>query len=465
MSTPSAASAMKWKVALPVILITAFMLAGLATRSLTWFQVLTLGPILYSVVVFTVGAYVYRGKPAVDAEPIAEDELPRVSILIPAHNEEMVIANTVDSLLKLDYPRFEIIVIDDHSSDRTGDILRQLPVQVVTRRNLPNRGKSEALNAGLEFATGEVICIFDADSEVAPDFLRLAVAPIVNDPEICGVQTQVRMYNKRHNFLTAGQDDEFALYSELMQMGRYALGGASALGGNGQLTRRSAIDAVGGWSPSSLTEDLDLTIRLLLAGRGRIAHVSEAMVWQEAVVDTHALIRQRTRWAEGMLRCFGDFVGAVATSKQLTWGLRLDALFVLVSAFLPLCSVVGLVFTFSALMPGFILSGLFINMGLWTSLFMLVTVCLWSATVSYKREGTIDLMPGFRYLLYSLHWIPAVATALRNIIKDQPVVWEKTVHHGHVAPTALPMAESRSTAMPEARGNAMTASVAAGEVA
>jgi 1,2-diacylglycerol 3-beta-glucosyltransferase len=453
MSTPSAASAMKWKVALPVILIAAVTVAGLATRSLSWFQALTLGPILYSLVVFTVGAFVYRGKPVVTDEPIAEEELPRVSILIPAHNEEMVIANTVNSLLKLDYPKFEIIVIDDHSSDHTGDILRQLPVQVVTRRNLPNRGKSEALNAGLEFATGEVICVFDADSEVAPDFLRLAVAPIVNHPEVCGVQTQVRMYNKRHNFLTAGQDDEFALYSELMQMGRYAMGGASALGGNGQLTRRSAIDAVGGWSPSSLTEDLDLTIRLLLAGRGRIAHVSEAMVWQEAVVNTKALIRQRTRWAEGMLRCFGDFFGAVATSKQLTWGLRLDALFVLVSSFLPLFSLVGLIFTIGALVPGFIVGGLVAHMGLWTSLVTFVSVCAWSVTVSYKREGTIDLMPGFRYLIYSLHWIPAVATALRNIIKDQPVVWEKTVHHGHglVASTPAPLP--------------MTASVAAGDAA
>jgi hypothetical protein len=74
--------------------------------------------------------------------------------------------------------------------------------------------------------------------------------------------------------------------------------------------------------------------------------------------------------------------------------------------------------------------------------------------VSYKRERTIDLMPGFRYLIYSLHWIPAVVTALRNIIKDQPVVWEKTVHHGHglVASTPAPMPS-------------MTASVAAGDAA
>ena len=68
----------------------------------------------------------------------------------------------------------KVVVIDDHSSDRTGAIARQYAVEVVTRRNMPNRGKSEALNAGLEIARGDVICVFDADSEVAPDFLRRA---------------------------------------------------------------------------------------------------------------------------------------------------------------------------------------------------------------------------------------------------------------------------------------------------
>ncbi|MFN3429725.1 MAG: glycosyltransferase family 2 protein [Candidatus Sericytochromatia bacterium] len=430
MSTPSATT-LKWKVALPVILITAVSLVGLATRTLTWYQAMAVGPLLYSMAMFTIGAFAYRGQAAPDAEPIAESDLPMVSILIPAHNEEMVIANTVGSMLKLDYPRYEVIVIDDHSSDRTGDILRQLPVTTVTRRNLPNRGKSEALNAGLEYAQGDVICVFDADSEVAPDFLRLAVAPIVFDPEVCGVQTQVRMYNRRHNFLTAGQDDEFALYNELIQMGRSTLGLASALGGNGQLTRRSAIDAVGGWSPASLTEDLDLSMRLLLAGRGRIAHVSEASVWQEAVVNTKALIRQRTRWAEGMLRCFGDFAGQIVRSKQLRPAMRLDAIFVLISAFFPLMSLAGLIFSIGALVPGFILGGLPTGVSLGVSAISLTTICAWSASVSWKRERTIDLMPGFRYIVYALHWVPAVITALRNIMVDQPVVWEKTVHHGH----------------------------------
>jgi 1,2-diacylglycerol 3-beta-glucosyltransferase len=429
MSTPSAA--LKWKVALPVAAIAAVSVAGLVMRTLGAFQAMSLLPMLYSMALLITGALVYRATTAPDAEPIDEAELPMVSILIPAHNEEMVIANTVSSMLKLDYPRFEVIVIDDHSSDHTGDILARLPIRVVTRRNLPNRGKSEALNAGLEVASGDVICVFDADSEVAPDFLRLAVAPIVQHPDICGVQTQVRMYNRRHNFLTASQDDEFALYNELIQMGRTTLGGASCLGGNGQLTRRSSIDAVGGWSPASLTEDLDLSMRLLLAGRGRIAHVSEAIVWQEAVTGLSALVRQRTRWAEGMLRCFGDFFAPAAVSKELTPGMRLDALFVLVSTFLPLVSLSGLVFAGLGLVPGLMGGGLPPVAATSVSAASVALVCFWSAVVSWKRDRRIDVMPGLRYLVFGLHWIPAVLQALRNVWLDQPVVWVKTAHHGH----------------------------------
>lgn len=435
MSMQSATS-LKWKVALPAVLIIAVYLTGLATRTLTGIQALTLIPMLFGLVVPSVGIFAFRPHPKPDAEQIPDDELPMVTILIPAHNEEMVIANTVQCMLSIDYPRFEVIVIDDHSTDHTGDILRTLPVKTVTRRNLPNRGKSEALNAGLEHASGDIICVFDADSEVSPDFLRLAVAPMVQDPEVCGVQAQVRIYNRTYNFLTAGQDDEFAIYSELSQSGRSAMRIAVCLGGNGQLTRRSAIDAVGGWSPLSLTEDLDLSIRLLLNGHGRIAHSSEAVVRQEAVVTMKALLRQRTRWAEGMLRCYGEFALAVLTSKTLRPAMRIDALFVLCSGFLPLFSVFAIPMALLALTPGWFAPEVVASSRFaWPLTIAIVT--FWSAAVSFKRDGRVAIIPGLRYILFSFHWVAALLLAIRNIMVDQPVVWAKTEHVGHDRATTV----------------------------
>ncbi|MDB5101176.1 MAG: glycosyl transferase family 2 [Cyanobacteria bacterium RYN_339] len=445
MTSPKPIQPLFWKAVIPTAAVLLFTLGCLVARNLMVFQLATMYTLAYAGFVFTVGAIYYRPRANSGEEQLPDDELPMVSILIPAHNEENVIGHTISHMLRLDYPRFEVIVIDDHSSDRTSQIVRQYPVELVMRRNLPNRGKSEALNTGLEVARGDIICVFDADSEVSPDFLRRAVAPLVNDPEVCGVQAQVRMYNRRQNLLTQMQDDEFALYNEILQVGREVLGGAAALGGNGQLTRRSALKAVGGWSPSSLTEDLDLTMRLFLAGRGRIAHTSAAVVWQEGVPTFKALLRQRTRWAEGMLRCFGDYAFAVLASKEMPGKLRIDAFYALFSVFMPIMSVAGVLFTTLALVPGFFTHVLPYGIGQEISAALLVAGFVWSATVSLKRDRTIDLWPGLRYMVYILHWAPALACALNNVLRDMPVVWEKTEHLGqdlvgvglpHRAPTA-----------------------------
>lgn len=439
MNQKRAAADLRLKVAMPLVLFVTIAAVGLLNRSLVPMQLAMMVPILYGLVYFTAGAIAYRPRSS-EAAPtaLADAELPLVSIMIPAHNEETVIANTVTSMLRLDYPRFEVIVIDDHSSDRTSEIVRGFQgVKLVQRRNLPNRGKSEALNAGLEFCEGDVLCIFDADSEVAPDFLRKAVPHLVDNPEICGVQAQVRMYNRKENQLTASQDDEFAVFNEILQLGRTVLGGASALGGNGQLTKRSALMAVGGWNPGSLTEDLDLTMRLLLAGRGRIHHATEAIVWQEGVTTVGGLIRQRQRWAEGMLRTYGDFAAKVVSSKDLAPHVRLDAYYTLFSVFFPFLTLLGIIHQFLFAIPGLFLTTLPVLVGNTVSFLIIGGACSWSAMISWKRDRKIDVRPGLRYTLYILHWTPALMVALRNVFTDKAVVWEKTEHRGH-APVAAP---------------------------
>jgi cellulose synthase/poly-beta-1,6-N-acetylglucosamine synthase-like glycosyltransferase len=345
MPNPIAPQALRFLVALPLVLALAVLGIVLATGNLTALTLASLVPLAYGFVAFSLGCWWYgKPDPSVALPDEGTFEWPVVTVMIPAHNEEAVIGHTLAHVLRLDYPRFEVIVIDDHSSDRTSEIVQQFRgVKLVQRRNLPNRGKSEALNAGLEFAVGDVLCVFDADSEMAPDFLRKAVAPLIDNPEYCGVQGQVRMYNRRDGFLTAAQDDEFALFNEVLQLARVRLGIASALGGNGQLTKRADLEAVGGWNPGSLTEDLDLTMRLILAGRGRIYHVTDAVVWQEGVPTLRGLIRQRQRWSEGMIRTYGDFIGAVLRSREITHAMRLDLVYALGSCFFPLVTVVGVV--------------------------------------------------------------------------------------------------------------------------
>ncbi|MEB3328277.1 MAG: glycosyltransferase [Candidatus Sericytochromatia bacterium] len=438
---PRAPQALRLLVALPLALMLGLVGLVLASGDTSALTAVMLVPLAYGVTVFTLGAWWY-GRPDPSVALPEEDtcEWPMVSIMVPAHNEEAVIGHTLAHLLRLDYPRFEVIVIDDHSHDRTSEVVQQFAgVKLVQRRNLPNRGKSEALNAGLEFASGEVVCVFDADSEVAPDFLRRAVAPLIDNPEYCGVQAQVRMYNRHENLLTQAQDDEFALFNEILQVARGRLGIASALGGNGQLTKRSALEAVGGWNPGSLTEDLDLTMRLLLAGRGRIYHVTDAVVWQEGVTTLRGLIRQRQRWAEGMLRTYGEFILETLRSRELTSGLRLDAVYALVSCFFPLLTVAGLVVQVLGWFPGVITHGLPGWVGNGVSALLLAGALGWSTVVSWKRDRRIDVRPGLRYMVYVLHWVPAVLIAVRNVFSDRAVVWAKTEHRGQgLALPAMP---------------------------
>ena len=241
------------------------------------------------------------------------------------------------------------------------------------------------------------------------------------------------MYNKRENQLTAAQDDEFALFNEILQLGRTALGGASALGGNGQLTKRSALMAVGGWNAGSLTEDLDLTMRLLLAGRGRIFHATEAVVWQEGVPSVGGLVRQRQRWAEGMLRTYGDFAAQIVTAKDLTWHVRMDAYYTLFSVFFPFLTLLGIGFQILCSVPGLFTSTLPGIVGNTMSLAVFGGAMSWSAMISWKRDRQLNVLPGLRYTIYILHWTPALLVALRNVFTDKEVVWEKTEHRGQLA--------------------------------
>lgn len=427
-------------IALPLGIMLAIGVAVLAFHSYAPLQLAMLIPITYGLIVFSYGALKYnRPDPKVTAANISDDDLPFVTVLIPAHNEEFVIGNTLNYVLRMDYPRFEVIVIDDHSSDNTSEVVRGFTgVKLIQRRQLPNRGKSEALNTGLEFAQGDILCVFDADSEVAPNFLREAVRPLVVDPAIAGTQAQVRIYNRRENLLTASQDAEFALYNEIVQIARTRWSLGAALGGNGQLTRRSAMEAVGGWNPGSLTEDLDLTVRLWLAGEGRIYHVTSAVVWQEGVVTFKGLIRQRQRWAEGMLRTYADFAVQLLQAGHLSARLRVDGFYALFSAFLPFLTLIGLVVQAAAWMPGVITHALPQPVGNFMTYAVLGFAVTWSVTISWRRDRRVDIVPGLLYLVYLLHWVPALLVAVRNVFGGRKVVWAKTEHRGHTTVPHLP---------------------------
>lgn len=238
-----------------------------------------------------------------------------VVFVIPCLNEEAVLGASVERLLSIDYPRTNVLVVDDGSDDGTAEVVRSFddPRVHLLQRTLPNarKGKGQALNAAIaHIVAGKVgdfkdqnstiVVVVDADGRMDERSLDF-VLPRFDDPELGGVQIGVRINNRHTNLLARFQDLEFVLYTEVFQRGRTQLG-SSGLGGNGQFVRLSALVKLGEspWS-DSLTEDLDLGVRLLLEGL-RLDFCPDVAVHQQGLVSLKRWIRQRTRWFQGHLQ-------------------------------------------------------------------------------------------------------------------------------------------------------------------
>lgn len=235
---------------------------------------------------------------------------PFVSIVVPARNEAAVIGDTVHALGAMRYhvgddPRFEVVVVDDASDDGTAEAARTAagPAPIAVRRREPRDGpttKGAVLSFAMPFLAGDVIGVIDADTRVEPAFLERAMRAWQRDEGADAIQVARRPRNASASWLTRAQAEEQVM-DLTSQCGRWATDGTAELRGNGMFVRRTALDAVGGWSDRALTEDLELSTRLALYGR-HVTLAPEAEVLEEAVEAIGDLWRQRLRWAEGSLR-------------------------------------------------------------------------------------------------------------------------------------------------------------------
>lgn len=266
-------------------------------------------------------------------------------IIVPALNEERVVARTVKAALRLAGPngvRPQVLVVDDGSDDATPEVLAAIYHRNlhVLRRNLPDarRGKGEALNAAYRYIRDHTaagggdparvaIGVIDGDGRGRANLLH-EVAGAFDDPRVGAVQCRVRIHN-RDRLLGAIQDLEFACIANASQLMRNGLG-TVGLGGNGQFVRLSTLDKLGDapWS-ACLVEDLELGLRIHLAG-DVVRYVSRAWVSQQGLVDVGRLLRQRTRWAQGNLQC-ARYVPRLIASRRISNPALLEMLYYLLA--------------------------------------------------------------------------------------------------------------------------------------
>ena len=250
---------------------------------------------------------------------ISNKELPVLDILVAARDEENVIARLVERLFSLDYPsnKLNIYIIDDGSSDKTPLILDRLSRQydklkVISRSPNAGGGKSGALNYALKFTHGEWLLVLDADAELKQDSL-IRLFSFVEEGDWSAVQLRKSVTNVSKNFLTSCQSMEMAM-DAIFQYGRLSVAGVSELRGNGQLIKKETLLACGSFNEDTVTDDLDLSLRLLLS-KSRIGILWDPPVMEEAVENLNALLAQRQRWAEGGLQRFFDYGDQLFTNK------------------------------------------------------------------------------------------------------------------------------------------------------
>lgn len=230
-------------------------------------------------------------------------ELPAISILVPAYNEGKVLERALTSLMQLDYPEYEVLVIDDGSTDDTLQIASQWEGQrgpghfrVITK---PNGGKASALNAGIAHSSHPLVMCMDADSYLEPRTL-LHAARHFSDPAVGAVAGNVKVEN-RGPIVTRLQALE---YIEGLNMPRRAQGFIAAVNivpGPVGLFRREALDEVGGYDTDTFAEDADLTLKIMEVG-WRVQYEDQSIAWTEAPESWRDLTQQRYRWTRGILQ-------------------------------------------------------------------------------------------------------------------------------------------------------------------
>jgi cellulose synthase/poly-beta-1,6-N-acetylglucosamine synthase-like glycosyltransferase len=385
------------------------------------------------------------GRQRLFMQDILDSDLPRVSVLVPMHDEQSVAHQCLSALLRCDYPadRLEIIPINDHSNDATAEIIDEIAaiepiIRPLHRLGDEPRGKPAALNDALRIATGDIILVFDADYMPGRGMLRdLAVS--FQDPEVGAVMGRVVPYNTKSNLLTRLLDLERSGGYQVDQQARHNLRLIPQYGGTVGGFRRLHILELGGFDPRMLAEDTDLTIRLHLRG-WKVAYANRVECFEEVPENWEVRSRQIHRWSRGHNAVMFRYLRRLLGSRYLSRAEKLDGALLLGIYTVPVFLLLGIIDSVIL----FFLGEMQIISSVFVFLFIAAYNCFGNFAPFYEI-GTASLLDGvthrirllpfltFYFLLNVWTMSRGFFAAIGDLILRRKAVWAKTERFGEAS--------------------------------
>ena len=248
-------------------------------------------------------------------KPLKEDKQHRFMTIIPAHNEEKVVVNLIESLKKLDYPKdlYDIYVIADNCTDKTAEVVKKAGAIVYERFDEAHKTKGHALQWFLaqkieEDAPYDAFCIFDADNIVDENFLKVMNKKLCQGEEV--VQGYKDIKNPSDSWVSAGYAIFYWTMHRFYHLARYNIGLSPLMNGTGFMVKFDVIKPQG-WNTKTLTEDIEFSLKRIIEGK-KLGWARDAIVYDEQPVGFKQSWTQRSRWTVGHMQCLKEYTKPLA---------------------------------------------------------------------------------------------------------------------------------------------------------
>ncbi|MES2003853.1 MAG: glycosyltransferase [Bacteroidota bacterium] len=384
--------------------------------------------ILGAVRIFILGFFAFRQKRKERlSNKTSWNEYPPVSIIVPAFNEEVNAVSSLHNLLRCDYPHFDIIFIDDGSTDNTYENVKAVfehhpKVNVFTKSN---GGKSSALNYGIAQTNAPYVVCIDADTKLVPDAVRELMKNFAD--ETVGAVAGIVKVGNEVNLLTKWQSIEYTVSQNFDRKGFAYTNCITVVPGAIGAFKKTVIEEVGAFTTDTLAEDCDLTIRILRAGY-TVANEPKALAFTEAPETLRMFFKQRQRWTFGVMQTFWKHKDALFNNRyrSLAWIALPDIL--LFKYIIPFFSPIG---------DLIMLFGLFTEnrgrIGMYYLIFLVFDALIAALAFAFEKERPwklVWLIP--QRLIYRWLMIIVLFRSYRRAIKGELQHWGVLKRTGNV---------------------------------